>query len=307
MSQQEKFIKHLQEQLDASSTNWQARKDLASLFYETGRAEEATDLLWSAPEIPSTDVDIAFVVKIVAGCKPNRAIRLMFDLLEKNSEKPAKNIAIAHALNAEGMYMLAARFYGAALAKDASLFDLAFEKQSLWMDDSKQIYDAWREAHAGEGEPLENEYEQENGQGVDPSQLLQLRGLETQGQQAGSQLMRTMNPTVRKPPLKQPDKPQSVSPAVPSQAGGSAPRPKLCAAPPTASMIPQPVKMRPPEDVLAQTAQLQQELAAAVQTRESEGVKQEVADSPTPKLKRPEVEARPKLNLPTSADSKKQG
>jgi hypothetical protein len=64
-------------------------------------------------------------------------------------------MAVARALNDIGMYMQAARFYGAALASDPSLFDLSFERQVLWLDDSKRLLEEWKQSDQESKPPLD--------------------------------------------------------------------------------------------------------------------------------------------------------
>lgn len=150
---------------------WDTRKKTAQLLYEDGHHAEAADILWSAPEIPSTDVDVAFTLQIIARVKPNRAIRLIYEVLRRNKGKAAKNMAVANALNKVGLYMEAARFYGAAVAADADHFDVAFERQMLWMDDSKKIIQEWRQSDQLAQLPLDVPNEDLSGGMIRPTSI----------------------------------------------------------------------------------------------------------------------------------------
>ncbi len=148
-------IKILIQTLELNPELWETRKQTAEILFDEEQYVEAADVLWGAPEIPSTDTDVAFVIKIVSRAQPNRAIRMIYEIVRRNNGKPAKNMAVARALNEIGMYMQAARFYGAALASDPSLFDLGFERQVLWMDDSHRLIDEWQESDQESKPPLE--------------------------------------------------------------------------------------------------------------------------------------------------------
>ncbi len=135
-----------QAQLDAVHANpadWTGRKEAAHKLYEEGYYLEAADTVWNAPEMPSTDMDVAFAVKIVSRARPNRSIRLVYEVLRRNTGKPEQNMALARAFSLIGLPMLASRFYGAALTADTGKFDIGFEQQSLWFDDSGSLLEAW--------------------------------------------------------------------------------------------------------------------------------------------------------------------
>jgi hypothetical protein len=147
-------ISILIETLKVNPELWETRKKTAEILYNEGQYVEAAEVLWGAPEIPSTDTDVAFVIKLVSRAQPNRAIRMIYEIVRRNNGKPAKNMAVARALNDIGMYMQAARFYGAALASDPSLFDLGFERQALWLDDSRRLIEEWEKTDQAFKPPL---------------------------------------------------------------------------------------------------------------------------------------------------------
>jgi len=149
-----KMIQTLLAQVEDEPNNWGTRKKVALMLYQEERYLEAADTLWKAPEMPATDVDVAFSIKIISRARPNRSIRLVYELLRRNEGKPIKNKAMARALNMIGMPMMASRFYGAATSEDADLFDLSFEKQMLWFDDSGSLLDKWQESDQEAKPPL---------------------------------------------------------------------------------------------------------------------------------------------------------
>jgi|GEM_PF-1068616 len=148
-------IKILIQTLELNPELWETRKKTAEILFDEERYVEAADVLWSAPEIPSTDIDVAFTIKIISRARPNRAIRMIYEIVRRNDGKPAKNMAVARALNEIGMYMQASRFYGAALASEPSLFDLGFERQALWLDDSNRLIDEWQKSDPEFKPPLD--------------------------------------------------------------------------------------------------------------------------------------------------------
>lgn len=154
--------------LEENPDLWETRRKTAKLFYEDKKYLEAADILWGAPEIPATDVDIAFSLKLISRVKPNRSIRLIYEVLRRNHGKPLKNIAIARALNNVGLYMEASRFYGAAIADDIKYFDLGFERQMLWMDDSNRLVEEWLKSDQDASIPLKGKSQECTGGMIRP-------------------------------------------------------------------------------------------------------------------------------------------
>lgn len=140
---QPKPIASLLAAVEADPNNWEARKSAATHLYSEEKFLEAADMVWGAPEMPSIDVDVAFAVKIVSRARPNRSIRLVYEVLRRNSGKAEQNMAMARAFSLIGLPMLASRFYGAALADGSQHFDIGFEQQSLWYDDSGILLETW--------------------------------------------------------------------------------------------------------------------------------------------------------------------
>lgn len=157
----------------ADPSNWQARKAAAVQLYEEGHYLEAADTVWNAPEMPSVDTDVAFAVKIVSRARPNRSIRLVYEVLRRNVRKPEQNMAMAKAFNMVGLPMLASRFYGAALSSSHDLFDIGFEQQSLWFDDSGSLMDAWQQSSQDIKQPFVNDIRSFAGEDIKPTQLTQ--------------------------------------------------------------------------------------------------------------------------------------
>ena len=138
--------------LEQNPEIWSIRKEAARLLFDHGSYREAADLVWSAPEIPAVDLEIAFTARVLSRAQPQRAIRLLQHVMERTSESPAKLLAIANALMHHGMVMQAARFYGAATACDRSLANGDLEHFMLWIDDSQRLWGSWPEADQKMGE-----------------------------------------------------------------------------------------------------------------------------------------------------------
>ena len=122
---------------------WSIRKEVARLLFDNSRYKEAADIVWSAPEIPAVDLDIAFAARVLSRAQPQRAIRLLQYVQEKVVDSPAKLLAIANALMHYGMVLQAAKFYGAATARDSSLANGDLEHFMLWLDDSQRLWGDW--------------------------------------------------------------------------------------------------------------------------------------------------------------------
>lgn len=137
------LAKNLLAKVEENPADWPARKSAALKLYEDGNFLEAADTVWNAPEMPATDLDVAFAVKIVSRARPNRSIRLVYEVLRRNTGKAEQNMAMARAFNLIGLPMMASRFYGAALAISSKYFDIGFEQQSLWFDDSGSLIETW--------------------------------------------------------------------------------------------------------------------------------------------------------------------
>jgi len=175
-------IKILLQTLKLNPELWETRKKTAEILFDEEQYVEAADMLWSAPEIPSTDIDVAFAIKIISRARPNRAIRMIYEIVRRNNGKPAKNMAVARALNDIGMYMQAARFYGAALASDPLLFDLGFERQVLWLDDSHRLIEEWQESDQEYKPPLDVPRQDIPGGTIAPSEIPEdIAGLDQAG------------------------------------------------------------------------------------------------------------------------------
>lgn len=129
--------------LEKNPEIWSIRKEAVRLLFDNGSYRKAADLIWTAPEIPAVDLDIAFAARVLSRAQPRRAIRLLQHILEKAVGNPAKLLAIANALMHYGMVMQAARFYGAATACDQELSNGDLEHFLLWLDDSHRLWGDW--------------------------------------------------------------------------------------------------------------------------------------------------------------------
>lgn len=223
-------IQTLLAKVEDEPNNWGNRKKVALMLYEAERFLEAAEILWKAPEMPATDVDVAFSLKIVARAKPNRSIRLVYEVLRRNEGKPIKNKAMARALNMIGMPMLACRFYGAACAEDAEMFNLPFEKQMLWCDDSGSLLDKWMEFDQEVTPPLSVPLQDFAGDVIELSKLAEHAGEQSGVNRAGvakpvsavvSGAPKVANPTT---PLVMP---RPLTSAGPPSGGPTPPKPKL--------------------------------------------------------------------------------
>ncbi|WP_018969228.1 hypothetical protein [Rubritalea marina] len=220
-----------QSTLNANPNDWQERKKVAVQMYQQEMYLEAADLVWNAPEIPSTDLDVAFTLKIVSRARANRAIRLTYEVIKRNRDKPKKNMAFAKALNVIGMPMLASRFYGAAMAADEQFFDLGFEQQTMWCDESEALLEAWSKSSQGIEQPFKLTLEQTFG---DPIHLAKL----VRDQGAISEPLQNDAPAKLKPVLK------PAQPTGSLQAKPVPPKPSI-GRPPTANPVSGTAPLRP--------------------------------------------------------------
>jgi hypothetical protein len=131
----------LKDKLKNDPTLWETRRQLARGLFDKQAYEEAADVIWAADPIPSTDIDLAFAIRILAKARPRRAIRLLTAVLELNQGKAVQNMAMANALLHHGMVLQAARFYGAALESDPTLVNPDLEHFILWSDDECTLWD----------------------------------------------------------------------------------------------------------------------------------------------------------------------
>lgn len=134
------LVSLLKGNIKVNPEDWKSRKEYARLLYDEGMTKEAAEVIWSAPSIPSIDLEIGFSVKILSKGAPRRAIRLLTQLQQLNEGKPVQNMGIANALLHHGMVMQAARFYGAAIQLDPSLANPNLEHFLLWIDDSEKLW-----------------------------------------------------------------------------------------------------------------------------------------------------------------------
>jgi len=137
--------------LKQSPEIWSLRKEVAHLLFDNARYDEAAELVWSAPEIPAIDLEIAFTARVLSRAQPKRAIRLLKYVISQTRNNPAKLLAIANALMHYGMVMQASRFYGAATALDGNFSNGELEHFMLWLDDSHRLWGDW----AKEDQPMD--------------------------------------------------------------------------------------------------------------------------------------------------------
>ncbi|MFK7909408.1 MAG: hypothetical protein AB8F34_02280 [Akkermansiaceae bacterium] len=120
--------------VDQAPDDWAMRKKVAKVLFDARYYRDASQMIWSAPEIPPTGEDIVFSTKIVAKGQPTRAMRLINTVIEKNLGSPEENLLLAKLFVKSDMPLQAIRCYGAALALDASLIDERFEISLLNAD-----------------------------------------------------------------------------------------------------------------------------------------------------------------------------
>lgn len=130
----------LKEKLKSEPTTWETRRELAQGLYDKQAYAEAAEIIWATDQIPNTDLDLAFAIRVLAKAQPRRAIRLLTAVLELNQGKSVQNMAMANALLHHGMVLQAARFYGAALEADPTLVNPDLEHFILWSDDESTMW-----------------------------------------------------------------------------------------------------------------------------------------------------------------------
>lgn len=124
--------------VDQTPDDWQMRKKVVKLLFDSKYYRDASKLIWNAPEIPPTGEEIVFSAKIVAKGQPTRAMRLINTVIEKNLGHPEENLEIAKLFVKAGMPLQAIRFYGAAVALDVNLVDEHFEIAVIDCDSEKR-------------------------------------------------------------------------------------------------------------------------------------------------------------------------
>jgi hypothetical protein len=143
---QELLIKLVEQNPD----DWQTRKKVVQVLYESEFYRDASTMVWSAPEIPPVCEDVIFAARVVSKSQPTRAMRLFGKVVEKNLDHPEENLAMAKLLVKAGMPYQAIRFYGAATALDSKLVDENFELCLVGADNDNGN---WSELVSGEGFP----------------------------------------------------------------------------------------------------------------------------------------------------------
>jgi tetratricopeptide (TPR) repeat protein len=130
---------YLREKLNSNPADWDTRLRLADGLFEKEAYAEAAEMVWSVKYVPSNDLDLALVIRILSKAQPRKAIRLVTAVLELNQGSAAHNIAMANAMIHYGMVLQATRFYGAALVADPSLANPDLEYLILWSDDKSTM------------------------------------------------------------------------------------------------------------------------------------------------------------------------
>jgi len=138
--EEQEGIENFQNVLSAAPENWDVRSQLATLLFNTQEYVQAGDVVWQAPEIPTTVEAISFAVRILAPGHPRRSLRLLTIALESTKHKPANLMALAEALMGQGMALEASRVYGAATSADSGLADEDFEAWLLWIDHNQKLW-----------------------------------------------------------------------------------------------------------------------------------------------------------------------
>lgn len=126
--------------------SWDERRATAGKLYADGDHKAAANLIWEAGELPYRSADVAFCVKVLSRARKEDAMRVLREVMRRTSGIAEENLALASAFHQEGMPLLAARFYGAALSVSNMYFENPFEKESLWFDDYKVLLNAWEES-----------------------------------------------------------------------------------------------------------------------------------------------------------------
>lgn len=231
---QSKSTESLVAVVEADPNNWEARKSAAASLYSDGLFLEAADMIWSAPDMPSVDVEVASAVKIVSRARPNRAIRLVYEVLRRNAGKAEQNMAMARAFSLYGLPMLASRFYGAALADGSQHFDIGFEQQSLWYDDSGSLLEAWSKSDQDVKPPFSKKVEDLVGEPIkcadlpddvnEVSTTTSVVHVSKPAALSAAPVLQAATPlTPKVPATSAPAAPRVLKPAVPKPSTGAAP------------------------------------------------------------------------------------
>lgn len=131
---------------DDSAQTWEQRKEAARKLYGDGKHSEAANLIWEGGELPYSSSDVAFCIKTLSRARKEDAMRVLQEVMRRTRGIAEENLALASAFYQEGMPVLAARFYGAALSVSNMYFENPFEMESLWYDDHDVLIDAWKES-----------------------------------------------------------------------------------------------------------------------------------------------------------------
>ena len=101
--------------VDQAPDDWAMRKKVAQVLFDARYYRDASQMIWSAPEIPPVGDDVVFSTRVVAKGQPTRAMRLINTVIEKNLGNPEENLEMAKLFLKADMPLQAIRFYGAAV------------------------------------------------------------------------------------------------------------------------------------------------------------------------------------------------
>ena len=130
----------------AGLENWVGRKKVALNLYQDGDFVGAADIIWGAGSLPFVSKEIAFCVKILAKGRAEDAIRVLSEVMERTASSAPQCLDLAQAFYAEGLPLIASRFYGAAMAVSPAYFQNHFEAESLFYDDKRALLDVWEQS-----------------------------------------------------------------------------------------------------------------------------------------------------------------
>ena len=131
---QKLLIKLVEENPD----DWAIRKKVVDLLEESDMYEDASKMLWSAPDVPQVPAEIAYTIRVVTKGQPTRAVRFVEAIVAQYSAAPAVMVEIAKELVKAGVIHQAIRVYGAATAVDKSVADQEFELCLIEVDSDKR-------------------------------------------------------------------------------------------------------------------------------------------------------------------------
>ena len=124
--------------VEENPEDWAIRKRVVGLLEESEMYEDASKMLWSAPDVPQIPVEVAYTIRVVSKGQPTRAVRFVEAIVAQYSSAPAVMVEIAKELVKVGIIHQAIRVYGAAAAVDKSVADQEFELCLIEVDSDKR-------------------------------------------------------------------------------------------------------------------------------------------------------------------------